>query len=243
MRHYPSRHLDCFQCVEPQQIPRADFHLHTSWTDGANSVEEMHARAEEIGLETVLFSEHARKSSGDWFSSFANEVRALPGDQCRALVGVETKVSDFDGTLDTTPSILAECDLVMASVHRFPNETYPQGNPDDLSPEDVIDTEFRLACAAASNPDVDILGHPFGMSLRRFAVTPPDSRFLELIEVAARYQVAFEINPQYHTDLWKLIGWCRTLGAPISLGSNAHSVDTLGRVHVSLEGGAIGVGD
>jgi putative hydrolase len=240
MSNAKSPYLDCFQQTGPRSIPRADFHLHTTWTDGANSVQDMYARAEELNLETVLFSEHGRKTSVDWFGAFAEEVRALDVGNCTPLVGLETKVADFDGSLDTTEAITRECDLVMASVHRFPNEIHPRGNPDNLSDEEVIETEFRLACAAASNPLVDILGHPFGMCIRRFKVIPPDSRFLALIEVAAKHQVAFEINPHYHDDLWQLIGWCQTLGAPISLGSNAHDTLTVGLVLDRLEAEVVG---
>ena len=234
MTNTKSHHLSYFDRVEPGHVPKADFHLHTTWTDGANSVPDMHRRAEELELKCVLFSEHGRRSSGDWFPSFADEVRQLKGDFCRALVGLETKVTNFDGELDTTDAIVGECDLVMASVHRFPKEVNPHGNPDNLSADEVIETEFRLARAALSNPKVDILGHPFGMCLQRFGVAAPDDLFLELIEEAARFQVAFEINPQYHKDLWKLIGWCVELGAPISLGSNAHDLDSVGRVLESL---------
>ncbi len=225
-----SHHLDYFEVVSHDYMPKADFHLHTNWTDGEHSVEEMYSRAVDLGLECVLFSEHGRESSVDWFPAFADEVRALERRSCTALVGLETKVVDFEGNLDTTQAIVRECDLVMASVHRFPAELNPRGNPDRLSPEEVIETEFRLARAALANPAVDILGHPFGMCLRRFEVTPPDSSFMALIEVAAEYQVAFEINPHYHQDLWKLIKWCQAAGAPISLGSNAHHVDAVGRV-------------
>ena len=198
----------------------------------------MYSRAEELGLDSVLFSEHGRKSSVDWFSSFADEVRGLDAGRCTPLVGLETKVADFEGSLDTTESIIGVCDLVMASVHRFPHELNPRGNPDNLSADEVIETEFRLARAAISNPLVDILGHPFGMCLRRFKVTPPDARFLDLIEVAAEHQVCFEINAHYHEDLWKLIRWCQELGAPISLGSNAHDTHSVGRVLDSLEADA-----
>src|SRR5262245_3874306 len=108
-----------FAAISRGRIPRYDFHLHTTWTDGANRAAEMHAAAVTAGLDTVLFSEHARRSSVEWFPRFAAEVRALPKGQCHALVGVEAKVLDDSGALDSVPEILSCCDLVMASVHRF----------------------------------------------------------------------------------------------------------------------------
>jgi len=117
-----TRDLGRFRNVTRQNIPRVDMHLHTSWTDGLNTVREMYDQALREGLAMVLFSEHARKNSGDWFERFVGEVRALPQGTCRVLVGVETKVADYDGSLDCHDQILKSCDLVMASVHRFPGE-------------------------------------------------------------------------------------------------------------------------
>lgn len=215
----------------PGHVPPVDLHMHTTWTDGSAPVAEMHARAVAAGLSTILFSEHARKSSADWFPRFAAEVRAISDRNCRALVGVECKIEDFDGGIDTVPAILAECDLVMASVHRFPGEVgVTTGTTGDFSPEQAIDMEFRLSLAAMDNPAVDILGHPFGMSIARFKTSPPWELFQALADKAAATGVAFEINARYHPNPWALIEACRRAGAPISLGSNAHTPDEVGLI-------------
>lgn len=230
-------HLQVFELVERSQVPAADFHMHTTWTDGEATVAAMHSRAVEVGLEVVLFSEHARRSSGEWFEEFASEVRALPSESCLALVGVESKIDDFDGTLDAREGILELCDLVMASVHRFPGEVvFEVGDAAGYSKQQAIDLEFRLARAALNNPRVDILGHPFGMCYRRFGFAPPEDKMRELIEEAAGTGVAVEVNCHYHPDPWRLIDWCEAAGAPISLGSNAHSLETVGRIRRTLMG-------
>jgi putative hydrolase len=229
-------YLESMQNILRGNVPPCDFHLHTTWTDGARSVAEMHRSAVLAGLDCILFSEHARKISGDWFPEFAAEVRSLKQDECRALVGVETKVEDFTGAIDSTPEILAACDLVMASVHRFPGEDGIVSGTDRYTAQEAIDTEFRLAFAVLDNPHVDILGHPFGMCYRRFKLTPPEDKFHELIEKAAKTGVAIEVNPQYHPDPWRLIEWCQEAGARISLGSNAHAAETVGRITRILRG-------
>ncbi len=196
----------------------------------------MHQAAIRAGLEMILFSEHARRTSTDWFSTFAAEVRNLPQDQCRTLVGVETKVQDFSGEIDTASDIVSCCDLVMASVHRFPGEVGNIHHSRNHTPEQAVDLEFRLAMAALDNPAVDILGHPFGMSYRRFQIAPPEDKMRALIEKAASTGVAIEINVRYHPDPWHLVDWCKEAGAPISLGSNAHSIEEVARVIRILEG-------
>jgi histidinol phosphatase-like PHP family hydrolase len=229
-------HLEPLQKISRWNVLRRDFHLHTAWTDGAQSVKEMHESAIMGGLECILFSEHVRKTSGDWFPRFAEEVRDLPRDLCWALVGLEAKVENFDGEIDTVPDILAEADLVMASVHRFPGEQGIVHGTQGYTPERVIDLEFRLAYAALDNPHVDILGHPFGMCYRRFKIHPPERKMGELIAKAAKTGVAIEINSYYHPDPWQMIEWCQCAGARISLGSNAHSIEEVGRIIRILEG-------
>jgi putative hydrolase len=229
-------YLEPLQKISRANVPACDFHLHTTWTDGSLSVAEMHQSAVRAGLDCVLFSEHARKTSEDWFPTFVAEVRSLEQDKCRALVGVETKVDDFTGAVDSTPAILGACDLVMASVHRFPGEQGIVSGTDTYTAEQAIDTEFRLASAVLDNPDVDILGHPFGMCYRRFKLTPPEDKFRALIEKAAKTGVALEINPHYQPDPWRLVEWCQLAGARISLGSNSHSGETVGRITRILRG-------
>lgn len=224
-----------FAFFEGSAVPPVDFHMHTNWTDGENSVVEMYAAAIEAGLTDILFSEHVRHTSGDWFQKFAAEVRALPNDICRAHVGVETKIADFDGSLDLSDETRGACDLVMASVHRFPGETaIVKGQPPSMPPKEVFDIEFRLSRAAIRAGDLDILGHPFGMSIRRFNIVPPTDLVEALMDECAAHEVAFEVNVRYHPDPWQLIRLCREHRAPVSLGSNAHRRDEVGTIVRSL---------
>ena len=234
-----SSYLSSMQDIKRGFIPPFDFHMHTKWTDGAQSAQEMHAQAIAQGLKYILFSEHARKTSGSWFNEFAAEVRALPKDQCLALVGVESKVDDFDGSIDINHEVLQTVDMIMASVHRFPGETGNVMGKGKVTGEEAINIEYRLIMAVLENPDVDILGHPFGMSHRRFGVSVPDRLFKEVIAKAAKTGVAVEINSHYHTNPWELVDWCQEAGALISLGSNAHNVSEVGRIKRVLEGSEV----
>lgn len=130
-------------------LPKVDCHLHTSWTDGADTVTEVYRAALESGLTTILYSEHSRKSSTDWFHKFAAEVRALPTSPCRAYVGTEVKVETRAGAIDTIPEISDHCDFIMASVHRFidANDVIPQ--PLLLRCSDWHSTK-NCACVSAS---------------------------------------------------------------------------------------------
>jgi len=218
-----------------REIPRVDLHIHTSWTDGAHGVGEMFEQACRLNLEAVLFSEHARRTSIDWFGRFAREVRALPRESCLALVGVEAGVKNFKGDLDLDEEITSLCDLVMGSVHRFPGKNGTPLSFEEVSPDKALDTEFRLAEALLDNPGIHILGHPFGMCYAMFGRTPSKDMLARLMEKAARNNVAFEINSKYHPDPWALIRLCKDVGARISLGSDAHSRSRIGGIIQVLE--------
>ena len=142
--------------ISPGSVPRFDFHMHTTWTDGTASVSDMYESAVACGLEAILFSEHSRTSSGDWFPDFASEVRALPQTPCRAFVGTEVKVNEFDGTLDLAPEVHALVDLVVVSVHRFPDGQGGLREFRDVGPDEAERIEFELSLAALTNPDTDM---------------------------------------------------------------------------------------
>jgi histidinol phosphatase-like PHP family hydrolase len=217
------------------KLPRIDSHLHTSWTDGEASVDAVYQAAVASGLATVLYSEHSRKTSVDWFSSFAAQVRELPSTPCKAYVGTEVKVESRAGEIDTVPAISEVCDFVMASVHRFIDSDGRTLQFEQTDPGAAIDLEFELTWAVLANPQVDILGHMFGMSYRRFKLVPPDDKIRSLIARAAEYGVAVEINSYYHPNPYQMIGWCRDFDAPITLGSNAHTLAEVGAVVRLLE--------
>lgn len=220
-----------------EHLPKIDAHLHTAWTDGKGTVREVYDMAVSAGLSTILFSEHSRKTSVDWFPDFAAEVRSLPDAPCRAYVGTECKVEAFDGSIDTVPAIADSCDYIVASVHRFPDGKGGGIPFDEVAANEAVDFEYELSWAVLANPAVDILGHIFGMSFRRFKAMPDDKMIRPLIGRAAKYGVAIEINSHYHDNPWQLFEWCQELGARVTFGSNAHTLDTVGKIVALMSGG------
>lgn len=229
--------IKLFKDISTLNIPLIDFHLHTCFTDGKNTVEEMFEQAVALGLKQVLFSEHVRKSGNDWFNVFADQVRRLPSDHCGALVGAEVRIEDFAGSLDCSSMVAKQCDLLVASVHRFPGaggSGYTEFS--EVSAQEALVFEYKLTSAALENPEVDIIGHLFGMSLRQYRVLPPSKMIKELVEKAARYEVAIEVNSHYHPDPWMLLDMCNRANTPISLGSDAHHINEVGKIIRVLRG-------
>ena len=167
-------------------------------------------KKQEKKIEMVLFSEHSRKTSKGWFNKFVVEIKRNQKriKNCKLFIGTEVKIKDFKGSLDLNNLIRKRCDYIMASVHRFPGE---KGNifknKNIYSKKKAIEIEYKLQ-KCIKNSKFDILGHPFGMSLKRFNAQPKWKLFQSLIKECNRNNKIFEINFHYHKNYKKLIDEC-----------------------------------
>ena len=213
-----------------KKLPPIDFHVHTNWTDGKHTVSQVYKKSNKLGLKYMLYSEHSRKSSKGWFKKFCKEIKSLKIENCKPLIGTEVKILNYNGDLDISYENYKLCDLVMASVHRFPGEKvikkknkFTAGNK-----KNAVETEFKLLIAACKNKKTDILGHPFGMSIKRFGITPQFSYFKKVIKFAKKNNKIFEINLHYHKNIFKkLIKLCLKYNCLMSFGSNAHTISEI----------------
>ena len=92
------------------------------------------------------------------------------------VCGYRSKIESYSGAIDTVDEISDQCDFIMASVHRFVDEEGQTIQFADTDPNEAVDREYALTWAALSNPKVDILGHMFGMSYKRFGVVPSEQK-------------------------------------------------------------------
>lgn len=140
---------------------RADLHMHTVETDGRAAIEEMAAAALARGYAAIAITDHSQALA---MARGMNEERALAhvariraadramGGRLRIFSGAEVDIL-ADGRLDLADEVLAEMDIVIASVHSKFDQPEAQ-------------TTARLLRAIA-NPYVRILGHPTGRRLLR----------------------------------------------------------------------------
>jgi putative hydrolase len=208
-----------------------DYHIHTLWTDGQATVEEYIRVALQKGLKGIAFTEHVRKTS-TWFDAFVDEVKnhreKEPGIDI--LYGIEAKVLDYNGNLDATKEMIQKSEIVLGSVHRYPNRGSGYLNFQELSFDKAAEIEFNLACALLRNPHIDVLAHPGGVFEKNFDGVFPEEYLEKIIEVANQQEKAIEINSSYLEDWPRFLRLCSKLNPLISLGSDAHSVAELGSV-------------
>ena len=213
--------------VEPARP--VDYHLHTTHTDGKNTIRQMTEAAASAGIREILFSEHVRHTS-TYFPGFINEIENVAREFDLTLwKGCETKIMDFDGTLDCSDDIASACDAVIGSVHYPPVElSGGKRRWPELSVEKALDLEFKLAMAIVARSPAHILGHPMGMTITTFQVQPLE-QLSELAAACRHSGKAFELNPRYCGDPKNWIELVKQAGCKVSFGSDAHIDADVGR--------------
>jgi DNA polymerase (family 10) len=197
-----------------REAMRGDLHTHTDWSDGAASIAEMVAAAEEFGHEYLAVTDHATGPGMVGGVGLDDEqlreqlpaIRAADDDaDIEVFAGVEANIG-ADGEVSVGENVLAELDIVVASPHAGLD-----GDGTD-----------RLV-AAAEHPEVDIVGHPTGRQLnRRPGMTVDIER---LAAVAAEHDTALEINasPQRLDLRGSAVQTAIEAGATVVIDTDAHA--------------------
>ena len=164
---------------------QGDVHMHTVETDGRNTIEEMAEAAKARGYKYMAITDHSKNLA---FANGLDDMRAVAHiqkireanekiDGITIFAGIEVDIL-ADGDLDLSDDVLAQMDVVIASVHSVFNQ------------EPAKMTERLLK--AIGNPNTSIIGHPTGrLQLRRDAY---QFDMDAILMAAAKHKVAMELN-------------------------------------------------
>lgn len=199
---------------------RGDLHTHSDWSDGGSPIAEMMRRAALIGHEYCALTDHsprltvANGLSAERLRRQLDVVGELNSELApfRILTGIEVDILD-DGALDQQPELLAELDIVVASVH----STLKMGS----------DAMTRRMVRAVADPNVDVLGHCTGRLVEGSRGTRPESAFnAEVVfEACRRFGTAVEINsrPERRDPPSRLIRLAVERGCLFAIDTDAHA--------------------
>ena len=205
-----------------------DLHAHTVATDGAGTVAEYLEVAQKLELGEIAFTDHVRRTS-TYFDEYVAHVRSerekVP--EISVLFGFEAKAADVDGTLDAPAKAIAEADIRLGSVHRFPDNRGGLVKADQFSYEEASEIEYQLALGIVQAASIDVLSHPGGMCLRAFGKFP-DDKMLALMRATLERGIAIEINSSYTVDMDHYLELCADVDPIVSIGSDAHKLSDLG---------------
>ncbi|MFI9509981.1 PHP domain-containing protein [Nocardia sp. NPDC052566] len=203
-----------------RSLLRGDLHTHSDWSDGGSPITEMMGVAAALGHEYCALTDHsprltvANGLSADRLRRQLDVVAKLNEQLApfRILTGIEVDILDT-GKLDQRADLLAELDIVVASVHSHLR--------------DDSETMTRRMVYAVANPNVDVLGHCTGRLVEGERGTRPESSFdAEVVFEACRtYGTAVEINsrPERRDPPSRLLRLAVEMGCEFAVDTDAHA--------------------
>ena len=199
---------------------RGDLHAHTDWSDGRNTLQEMVEAAKTEGLEYFAITDHSVSSTvangldQERLLEQVKRVRELDAETegMRVLAGSEVDIRR-SGTLDFPDEILAQLDIVVASVHSHFNLTEAEMT--------------KRIIRAIENPFVNIIGHPTGRMLGHRPMYPVNLE--AVIAAAAENGTVLEINGSPNRlDLDpQFVRMAKNAGVLLAVNTDAHAIERL----------------
>lgn len=203
-------------------------HIHSTWSDGDNSIEEMAIEAEKQGFEYIAVCDHSRSAfyanglSEERIELQHQEIDKLnnSGLKIKILKGIESDILK-NGDLDYPADVLSSFDLVVASIHSYFN----------LSDEEMTQRIIK----ALENPYMSILGHPTGALIHTRNAYKCNIEMI--IDAAAQNKKIIEINsaPQRLDLSWQNIRKTRDKGIMFAINPDSHNCNTYGYMHYGIK--------
>ncbi len=206
---------------------QGDVHMHTVETDGRCTIEEMAEAARERGYKYIAITDHSKNLA---FANGLDDKRAIEHitkirktaekiDGIKVFAGIEVDIL-ADGELDLSDSVLAEMDIVIASVHsQFAQE-----------PAKMTERLIR----AIENPNTSLIGHPTGRLLLRRDAYAFDMD--AVLKAAAKHKVAMELNA--YPDRLDLndrhLRMAKERGVKIVINTDSHHTSHMEKIRYGL---------
>ncbi len=206
---------------------RGDLHLHTTETDGKNTLEEMVAAAKKRGLKYIAITDHSRRvtmANGLDARRLRKQWKAIDrlNQDLRGITvlkGIELDILE-NGKLDLPDDVLAEADWVLCSIH------YGQNQPRAQITERLL--------GAIEHPYTSAIAHPTGRLINRRQ--PYDVDLEAVMQAAARHRKLLELNANpMRLDLDDVA--CAAAKAHqvhLVLGTDAHSAHDLDKMRYGI---------
>lgn len=206
---------------------RGDLQIHTNWSDGKNSIEELAFEAQKMGYEYIAITDHSR----DMKSSKSRDERQIKKqmdeidninmklDGLTVLKGVEANIDSY-GYLDVPDKLLEDMDIVVAGIHSGFNQ-----NKHELT---------RRVLSAISNEHVNIISHPTGREIQ--GRKGYELEFERIFEAAHDSEILLEINSRMNRlDLNDIhIKQALEQGAKMVINTDAHSISELANMELGV---------
>ncbi|MGN0404614.1 MAG: phosphatase [Bariatricus sp.] len=206
-----------------------DTHAHTVASGHAyNTIREMAKAAADKGLEAIALTDHAPDMPGSCHLFYFQNLRIVPRNLfgVKLFLGTEANILDENGSVDLPDSVLAEMDLVIASIH-----------PPCYKGAKTKEAITNAYLAAMENPHIDIIGHPddgrFMVDYEAIVKKAKETHTLLELNNSSLRPGGFRVNTR-ENDL-EMLRFCKKYEVPVSLGSDAHVDVDLARFDLAME--------
>ncbi len=193
-------------------LMKGNWHIHTSYTDGKNTVFDYCREAIKRNVPLLAFTEHVRKEVRYNFDKLLEDI-----DKAREefpdliiLSGCEAKVLP-DGTLDVNKKLIKKVDYPIMAYHSFPKDK---------------ELYLKTLKKTIKNPFVNSWAHP-GLFLNKTGFELKDEELGEIFELMKKHRVLLEINKKYELPPEQWIKQAKRKGVLLVRGNDTHSVNEL----------------
>ena len=217
--------------IELRRYQRSDFHIHSNFSDGENSIEELVKAAINLNLDAIAITDHVRKES-DWIDRYIEEIERLRteyGDKIQIYSGIEAKAIDLEGDIDAKPEFFDKVDIVLGAIHRIPRARYQFLTPDEVKDNsETLTLWFTVIRSLIRNSDIGIIAHP-GSYLKKSDIPIPIEMKKKLAMEARKHRKILEINLRHKTPDEEFLKLLEENEVTMVVGSDSHSVEDLYR--------------
>lgn len=216
-----------------------DMHVHSTFSDGANTIEENVQRAVAMGLKRICCVDHVRVGT-TWVPEMVAEVKRLRLEYpIEILCAVEAKFLDANGRLDCPANLPSGVDHIYAADHQVPlgDACYKPGEVIDamatmtISKDQVLAQLVKATVSAMRNYDNVVIAHLFSI-LPKIGIGENEVSLALLEQIA---EAAVETNTPIEIDeRWKCPGLrsvvlLKSMGVDIWFSTDSHKVSDIGK--------------
>ena len=185
-----------------------EWHVHTTYTDGENTVEECCSEASALGIPLIAFTDHVRVDLDYDFNAYLSDiVAAREKFDIIILSGCEAKVLP-GGELDVDKSILRYVDYPILAFHSFTKD---------------IEMYIDSLKTALKNPYVCAWAHP-GLFLQKNKFTLKPDMLHDILELMIKNRVLLELNDNYELPMNTWNKPVKEVGVELVRGSDVHNI-------------------
>ncbi len=230
--------------MSPLPIPLQDMHVHSTFSDGKNTIEENIEEAESLGLETLTCVDHVRRDT-DWLPSYVEAIERLrPTTEVELICGIEAKLLTTAGDLDM-PELPTGIDRIYAADHQVPLEDGPH-HPREVKEEiasgqrsanEVIGAIVESTANAARRTENMVIAHLFSVlpKLGLDESEVPIEMIEELAEATIGSGTLIEIDERWKCPSARTLKPFVARGITVLMSTDSHMREKIGRFEYNAE--------